>query len=93
MRWNPIRRSVCRTGLLVSFGFMAMSAGNAHANPMIAIFTVSPPILAAMSSANKHCIYMIYDKNGNRLSQVGIPVTTSPTAWGTGTYGCFVWSQ
>lgn len=93
MRWSQIRRYVCRTGLLVSFGFMAMSAGHARANPLIVISTLSPPILAATSSINKHCVYLTYDKNGNRLSQADVPVKTTPTTWGSGTYGCFTWSE
>mgnify|MGYP003119333055 CR=1 FL=1 len=93
MRWDPIRRLIYRAGLLMSFGFMAMFAGTAHANPVITIFTVSPPILAAMSSANRHCISITYDKNGNRITQADVLVTTTPTIWGSRTYGCFTWSE
>lgn len=93
MRWSSIRWSVRRTALLVSFGFMAMFAGHARANPIIVISTLSPPVLAAMLSANNHCIHITYDKNGNRLTQAGVPVTTTPTTWGSGTYGCFTWSE
>jgi hypothetical protein len=93
MRWNPTRRSIGRAGLLVSVGFMAISAGHVRANPIIGLSTLSPPVLAAMTSANKHCIHIAYDKNGNRLTQAGVPVTTTPTTWGSGTYGCFTWSE
>ena len=42
---------------------------------------------------NGVCVAYVYDANGNRISQTnastGGPVT--PT-WGTGTFGCFLWS-
>ncbi|VAV97670.1 hypothetical protein MNBD_ALPHA04-539 [hydrothermal vent metagenome] len=93
MRWNQIEKFICRAVLFIGCSSMVMSAGNARANPMIAIFTVSPPIAAAISSANRHCISITYDKNGNRLAQAEASVTATPTTWGSGTYGCFTWSE
>jgi YD repeat-containing protein len=42
---------------------------------------------------NGVCIAYVYDANGNRTSQIS-GSTSGPSAavWGTGTYGCFVWS-
>ncbi len=93
MRWSQIQKFICRVILLVGCSSMIMSAGVARANPMIAIFTISPTILGAVSSVNSHCIHITYDKNGNRIAQTDAPVTATPTTWGSGTYGCFTWSE
>jgi YD repeat-containing protein len=42
---------------------------------------------------NGVCVAYVYDANGNRTAQVS-GGTSGPSAavWGTGIYGCFVWS-
>lgn len=93
MHWNMTQQFVHRMVLLIGCSSILMFGGKATANPVIVVSAISPPILAAMSSANYHCINIIYDKNGNRISQADVAVTTTSITWGSGTYGCFTWSQ
>lgn len=71
----------------------SMSAVTADARPLPIVVHVSAQTLAAMSSATKACVYVTYDKNGNRLTQSAATVTTAQTTWGSGTYGCFDWKS
>jgi uncharacterized protein RhaS with RHS repeats len=42
---------------------------------------------------NGLCIVYAYDANGNRTSQTNtISSTPESPVWGTGTWGCFIWT-
>lgn len=40
---------------------------------------------------NGMCIVYVYDQNGNRTSQTNSTASASAN-WGTGVWGCFVWT-
>jgi hypothetical protein len=84
-------RNFFRGGLLIACCVASMMPRAASAKPLPIIFNMSAQTVAAISSATKVCVYVTYDKNGNRLTQNVGSVTTNQTLWGAGTYGCFDW--
>lgn len=40
---------------------------------------------------NGMCVVYSYDQNGNRTSQINSTAVSAAT-WGTGVWGCFVWT-
>jgi YD repeat-containing protein len=75
----------------MAMGLGLIVAPNAHAS-VAYTYDLSGRLTTAIYD-NGLCIAYLYDANGNRLSQVntsgGGPV--SPV-WGTGKWGCFVWT-
>jgi hypothetical protein len=92
MRLRMMRRFFGRTGLAIGLCLATMTPGTVHATPLAVIANIPVEAVLAMSAANMRCVSITFDKNGNRLSQVDTSVTTTPTQWGAGTYGCFVWT-
>lgn len=43
--------------------------------------------------SSSHCIAYAYDVNGNRISVSSSTVGSGAVTWGTGKFGCFVWTQ
>jgi hypothetical protein len=43
--------------------------------------------------SSSHCIAYTYDKNGNRVLVTSASVGSSAATGGSGSYGCFVWTQ
>lgn len=65
-----------------------------QANPLIIINNTKAALtIASLVSTTSQCVRIVYDKNGNRITQTVLPINSAPTIWGTATYGCFVWKQ
>lgn len=82
----------------VRFVLSAMLAlglpATAQAHPVALVLNMQGPALAALVlGAGSVCTTIIYDKNGNRVSVAVATLGGAGTAWGSGTYGCFVWGQ
>ncbi|MBN9488402.1 MAG: RHS repeat protein [Alphaproteobacteria bacterium] len=87
-RTRRARRFVASSLLVLAGAFVPIEVGAS------ASYSYDPVgRIAVARYDNGMCVIYIYDANGNRTSQTnastGGPVT--PT-WGTGTFGCFVWS-
>lgn len=66
------------------------TAANASAFAML-----MPQLAASVSfviTPTSQCISYVYDENGNRTAIVVDPVDTGPVLWGSGRFGCFVWT-
>lgn len=85
---NLMQRSVKLCA--ATFALAHPHAVQSHGVPLAAAMP-SAAIWVAIASTNSQCITLIYDKNGNRVSQTVGNIAMSTTAWGSGTYGCFVW--
>lgn len=52
----------------------------------------SVAVLASASLTSEgHCVYLTYDKNGNRLARSSAVISVAPASWGASVYGCSRW--
>ena len=80
------RAFACAVGALAA----APNLAHAHGFPILSVQIASAlPILITAGSA---CILYSYDTNGNRTAQSVTTIGAGTTQWGSGTYGCFLWS-
>jgi hypothetical protein len=48
-------------------------------------------LATASLQAGSHCVYMTYDKNGNRMSRSSLAIPATSAAWGSSVFGCSRW--
>jgi len=72
------------------FSGLVITAAPVHANPL-PMESAAAIVAAALQAANI-CVHYEYDANGNRTSRTVEEIAATPTTWGTGVYGCFLWS-
>ena len=53
---------------------------------------ISQSLLVLLGSGSQ-CLNFTYDVNGNRTAQSISTIGSGQTVWGSGTFGCFVWSS
>ncbi len=64
----------------------------AQAHSFLLVGPLGPSMLILLGSGS-HCVGFTYDANGNRTSQSTTTMGSGATLWGSGPFGCFVWSQ
>jgi hypothetical protein len=52
-----------------------------------------PQVLLLGLGVGSSCVALSYDLNGNRTAQSVTTVGSGSTNWGSGSFGCFVWSS
>jgi hypothetical protein len=70
----------------------SMICSPASASP---IYIVSPSALALIAAslpAGSQCLYITYDRNGNRLNRSSSVIAAAPATWGVSAFGCSRWS-
>jgi YD repeat-containing protein len=82
-------RRITRASLLVAMGVVVSTVVKADARMS---YDRAGRVTSALYD-NGLCITFSYDSNGNRTTQLNSSSTTPQTpVWGTGTFGCFVWT-
>lgn len=79
---------------LRAIGFFCVFSAGAISAPVSAASVCLLPYsaLAAVSlQAGSRCVYMTYDKNGNRLSRSSLVIPATSAAWGSSVFGCSRW--
>jgi len=69
-----------------------IAPSGANANPLALMSGQLSSSLMAMVQAGSLCVVYTYDMNGNRTAQTNSSVGSGTTLWGSGNYGCFMWS-
>jgi len=77
----------CITVAALSFATLAIK--DASSAGVIYTYDLSGRVTTALYD-NGTCISYSYDANGNRTSQT--TASTGAPAWGSGAWGCFVWT-
>lgn len=73
------------------FCVVSASAAPAPASAMSAYLLPYSALVAVSLQASSRCVYMTYDKNGNRLSRSSLVIPSTSAAWGTSVFGCSRW--
>ena len=89
---------VSRSSRAVLSGFAILSlltmpvSAQARGFTLIVDAQISQMLLLLLGSGSS-CVNFSYDKNGNRTAQSVSTIGSGQTLWGSGSFGCFVWSQ
>jgi len=83
-------RMVRQITTAASLSVSLIAATPAHATPLP--MESAAAIVAAALQASNVCVHYDYDANGNRTSRTVEEIAGTGTTWGTGVYGCFLWS-
>lgn len=73
---------------------LAASPASAHARSFVLFLDVQiAPALGVLLGVGSNCIGVDFDTNGNRTAQSISTIGSGATLWGSGAFGCFVWTQ
>lgn len=77
------------------FCAILVSANCAPANALSPYILPSSVLVVAMVSlpAGGQCLYMTYDRNGNRLTRSSSTLASGAASWGSSAFGCFRWGS
>jgi hypothetical protein len=82
--------ALCAKGIICLFAIGA-TCSSASASSIYMIPPSALALAAASLPAGSHCLYLTYDKNGNRLSRSTSAIAMTSPAWGASIYGCSRW--
>jgi hypothetical protein len=85
---------VRRNSAFRAIGFFCVIFAGAISAPVSAASVYMLPysaLVAASLQAGSRCVYMTYDKNGNRLSRSSLVIPATSAAWGSSVFGCSRW--
>lgn len=77
-------------GSLCAFAAV-MICSPASASSIYMVPTSAVVLAVASFPATSQCLYMTYDKNGNRLNRSSSVISAAPASWGASAYGCSRW--
>ena len=92
MSANSTRLIAYKLAMAIAMGSFAAtpSLAQAHGFPILSVQIASA--LPILITAGSSCILYSYDTNGNRTAQTVTTIGGGQAQWGSGTYGCFLWS-
>jgi YD repeat-containing protein len=82
---NRLTRNLLAAALVIS------APNTASAQTPLLLNLQASQAMMMLIQAGGMCVGYVYDANGNRTAQTVVTIGSTPTQWGAGTYGCFLW--
>lgn len=86
-----LRRSLKTSKIALGLLLLSALPSSAQAHGLLLIGPQIGSSLLVLLGSGSQCLSIIYDPNGNRISQGSTTVGSSAAVWGTDRYGCAVW--